>query len=217
MRIEFGRKIEKYMKAKFHRLFINNDDFTIIANNCWGTFIYKKFGIPYKTPFVNLMLFAPDYIEMVENFSFEMLENLEFIDKKESKYKDELIRLGIYKGIYPLGLLDKKYELHFLHYNSEAEAKEKWFRRLKRINKKKLIFKFSDGDLFEEDMAARFDALKFKNKVLFSASEFKDLKSVVTLEKFKGQERVHDEWKNAKKEFNVVKFINNLEEENLNV
>ena len=213
MRIEFGRKIEKYIKAKFHRLFINKDDFTIIANNCWGTFVYKQFGIPYQTPFVNLMLFAPDYIEMLENFSFEMLEKLEFIDQKDSKHKDELIRLGIFNGDYPVGLLDGKYELHFLHYRSVEDAKEKWFRRLKRINKKNLIFKFSDGDKFESAMAERFEKLPFKNKVLFSASEFPHLKSVVTLEKFRGGERVYDEWKNAKKEFNVAQFINNLKEE----
>jgi uncharacterized protein (DUF1919 family) len=213
MRIEFGRKIEKYIKAKFYRLFLQRDDFTIIANNCWGTFIYKQFGIPYKTPFVNLMLFAPDYINMLENFSLEMLERLEFIDQKESKHKDELIRLGIFNGDYPVGLLDGKYELHFLHYRSVEDAKEKWYRRLKRINPKRVIFKFSDGDKFEPEMAERFEALPFKNKILFSAKEFPQLQSVVTLEKFKGEERVYDEWKNAKKEFDVIKYLNNLKEE----
>lgn len=214
MRIEFGRKIEKFIKSKINRLFINKDDFTIIANNCWGTFMYKKFGIPYRTPFVNLMLFAPDYIEFLENFSFDILENLEFIDQKDSKHADELKRLGIFNGDYPVGLLDGKYELHFLHYRSVEDARQKWFRRLKRINKKRVIFKFSDGDKFEDSMVERFEALPFKNKVLFTAKEYPNAKSVVTLKKFLGRERVYDEWKNAsKKEFDVVKFINNLEED----
>ena len=212
MRIEIGRKIEKYVKSRINRIFLNRDDFTIIANNCWGTFIYKKYGIPYQTPFVNLMLFAPDYIDFLENFSFELLEKLEFMDQKDSKHADELKRLGIFNGDYPVGLLDGKYELHFLHYRSEADARDKWFRRLKRINKNRVIFKFSDGDKFEDSMVARFEALPFKNKVLFTAKEYPNAKSVVTLEKFKGQTRVHDEWKNASKEFDVLKFINNLEE-----
>lgn len=212
MRIEIGRKIEKYVKSRINRIFLKKDDFTIIANNCWGTFIYKKYGIPYKTPFVNLMLFAPDYIEFLENFSFALLEKLEFMDQKDSKHADELKRLGIFNGDYPVGLLDGKYELHFLHYRSEADARDKWFRRLKRINKNRVIFKFSDGDKFEDSMVARFEALPFKNKVLFTAKEYPNTKSVVTLEKFKGQTRVHDEWKNASKEFDVLKFINNLEE-----
>lgn len=120
-------------------------------------------------------------------------------------------RLGVYGQNYPLGILDNKYELHFLHYTSQEDAKEKWLRRVGRMNFDYMIFKFSDGDLFEDTMAKRFDDLPFKNKVCFSAKEFPDLKSVVTLGKFKGGERVHDEWKNSKKEFDVAKFINNLQ------
>jgi len=212
MRIEIGRKIEKYIKGKVNHLFINKDDFTIIANNCWGTFIYKKYGLSYGSPFVNLMLFAPDYIDFLENFSFELLEKLEFIDQKNSKHIDELQRLGIFNGSYPVGILDGKYELHFLHYESEADARDKWFRRLKRINRNRIIFKFSDGDKFEDSMAARFEALPFKNKVLFTAKEYSGIKSVIALEKFKGTPRVHDEWKNSSHEFNITKFINTMHE-----
>lgn len=211
MRIEIGRKIEKFIKGKFNRLRINQDDFTIISNNCWGTFIYKKFGLPYGSPFVNLFIFAPDYIELLEDFSFDILNKLSFIEHKNSKHKEEMINLNIYEEDYPIGILDNKYELHFLHYTSKEDAKNKWLRRLKKMNFDKLIFKFSDGDKFEDYMAQRFDDLNFKNKICFTAKEFKNLKSVVTIEKFKGKDRVHDEWKHAHKHFNIVKFINNLQ------
>jgi len=212
MRLEFGRNIEKYIKAKINHLYINKDDFTIISNNCWGTFIYKKYGIPYNSPFVNLVIFAPDYIDLLENFSIEILEKLSFIKHHESKHKDELIKLGIFESNYPIGILDNKYELHFIHYPSVEDAKDKWIRRIKRINLQKMIFKFSDGDKFEESMADRFDNLKFKNKICFCAQNFPSLESVITLKKFNGKGRVRDEWKNATKEFNVTKFINNLSE-----
>lgn len=218
MRIEFGRNIEKFVKSKINRLFINKDDFTIISNNCWGTFIYKKYGLAYNSPFVNLVIFAPDYIELLENFSIEILKKLSFIKHTESKHKDELIALGIYESDYPIGILDNKYELHFLHYPSAEDAEDKWLRRVKRMNLNKLVFKFSDGDLFEDSMAKRFDDLKFKNKVCFLANEYPTLKSVVTLDKFKGTARVHDEWKNSKKEFDVASYINNIHEnEDLNL
>ncbi|WP_455755659.1 DUF1919 domain-containing protein [Sulfurimonas sp.] len=210
MRIEFGRNIEKYIKSKINRLFIKEDDFTIISNNCWGTFIYKKYGLNYQSPFVNLVIFAPDYIELLENFSVNTLNNLSFIPHNESKHKDELISLGIYETAYPIGILDNKYELHFIHYPSQEDAKDKWLRRVKRMNLNKLIFKFSDGDKYENNMAKRFDDLKFKNKVCFLAKDHPELKSIVTLDKFRGQQRVRDEWKNSKKEFDVTKFINNL-------
>jgi uncharacterized protein (DUF1919 family) len=210
MRIEFIRDIERYVKGKIHGLFLKHKDFTIISNNCWGTFIYKKYGLPYNSPFVNLVIFAPDYIELLENFSLATLDKLTFISHEESKHKEELMCLGIYKHNYPIGILDKKYELHFVHYQSEADAEDKWRRRVKKINPKKMIFKFSDGDKFEEEMAERFDKLKFKNKVCFLASEHPKLQSVITLEKFRGTQRVHDEWKNSKKEIDEVKFINNI-------
>ncbi len=210
MRIEFIRNIERYIKAKINRLLINKDDFTIISNNCWGTFIYKKYALPYRSPFVNLVVFAPDYIELLENFSQEILKKLTFIEHKNSKYKEELISLEIYDENYPIGILDNKYELHFIHYATQQDAKEKWLRRVQKMNMNKLIFKFSDGDKFEINMAKRFDELKFKNKVCFLASEHKKLSSVVTLEKFRGSKRVYDEWENSAKEFDVTKFINTI-------
>ena len=218
MKIQIGRDIEKFIKSKINRLFINKNDFTIISNNCWGTFIYKKFGISYQSPFVNLVIFAPDYIDLLENFSIDLLKKISFIEHKNSKHKDELVCLGIYESDYPIGILDNKYELHFIHYPSKQDAQEKWLRRVGRINRNRLIFKFSDGDKFESSMAKRFDDLKFKNKVCFTANEFKSLDSVKTLEKFKGSKRVCDEWKNSKKEFDVTKFINEMSEnEDLNI
>ena len=212
MRIEIGRKIEKYIKGKINRLRVKQDDFTIISNNCWGTFMYKKFALPYKTPFVNLFIFAPDYIELLENFSPELLTKITFIEHEKSKHKEEMIRLNIYKENYPIGILDNKYELHFLHYQSQEDAKNKWLARLARMNFDKLIFKFSASWKFEESMAKRFDDLNFKNKICFTGKEFKGLKSVVNLQAFKGKSLVLDEWKHTeKKEFDIVNFINNLE------
>ena len=172
--------------------------------------IYKKYALPYQSLFVNLVVFAPDYINLLENFSQEVLRKLTFIEHKDSKHKEELISLGIYDSEYPIGILNDKYELHFTHYTTQQDAQEKWLRRVERMNMKKLIFKFSDGDKFEISMAKRFDLLPFKNKVCFLASEHKNLSSVVTLAKFRGTTRIHDEWKNSAKEFDVRAFINSI-------
>jgi len=217
MRIEFVRKLERYIKGRVNRLFIHNSDFTIVSNNCWGTFIYKQYALPYNSPFVNLIIFAPDYLDLLENFSIDVLKKLSFIENTQSKYKDYLISIGLGELDYPIGILDNKYEIHFLHYSSVEEAKNKWLKRIDRINLNKMIFKFSDGDLFEsngtlfnEDMVERFDNLKFKNKVAFMSKDFPKYKSVITLEKFKGENQVKDEWKHSKKEFNVTNFLNNI-------
>jgi len=211
MRIKIGRDIERYIKSRVHKFFLKQDDFTIISNNCWGTFMYKKFGLPYNSPFINLMMFGPDYIDMLENFSIDLLSQITFIEQEKSKHIDELKKLGIFGAKYPIGLLFGKYELHFLHYTTIEDAREKWFRRLKRINPKKMVFKFSDGDKFEENMAQRFDNLIFKNKVCFVSKKYPELKSMVSLKKFQNNNRVHDEWKNANKEFNALDFFNHIQ------
>ncbi len=211
MRIEFLRKLEVYIKGKINRLKINKDDFTIISNNCWGTFIYKKFGLPYQSPFVNLFMFADDYIELLENFSPEILNNLKFIDKRDSKYQKELAEDENLKDYYPIGILGGHLELHFLHYKSQEDALNKWKRRCEKINWDRLIFKFSDGDNCTYKHLERFDNLKFKNKICFTSKEYRELKSVIYLDKFKDKERVRDEWKVFHRYYDIAKLINNLE------
>jgi len=56
-----------------------------------------------------------------------------------------------------------------LHYSSEAEAAEKWNRRLKRINFNNLFFVFSPNEgEFKDSHMERFSKLPFKNKLIFS-------------------------------------------------
>ena len=158
-----------------------------------------------------MFVFAPDYIELLENFSMKILRNISFIEHKDSRHKEELISLGIYESDYPIGVLEDKYELHFLHYSTQEDAREKWLKRINRINTKKLIFKFSADYKYEDSMAQRFEKLKFKNKVCFSAKEHPELQSIVSLKKFKNHARVRDEWKYSSKEFNVTQFINEMQ------
>jgi uncharacterized protein (DUF1919 family) len=211
MRIQFIRDLEVFIKNRLNRLRIDKNNFTIISNNCWGTFIYKKFGLPYNSPFVNLFIFAPDYIKLLQNFDSINLEDISFIEKSQSKYKTECIACDIYDSSYPIGLLEEDIELHFLHYTSKEDAKEKWLRRCKKINYDRLILKFSDGDNCTDEHLEIFDELPFKNKVAFTSSPKPGLKSVVFIEKYKNAPRVQDEWKSFHKHNDNVKTINNLD------
>lgn len=211
MRIQFVRDLEVLIKTRLHRLRINKKDFTVISNNCWGTFIYKKFGLPYNSPFVNLFIFAPDYIKMLQNFYSINLEDISFIDKSQSKYKNECIECNIYEFSYPIGLLEGDIELHFLHYATIEDAKEKWLRRCKKINYDRLIIKFSDGDNCTAEHLELFDRLPFKNKVAFVSEPKPKLSCVVFIEKYKNAPRVQDEWKYFHKHYDIVKTINNLD------
>ena len=69
--------------------------------------------------------------------------------RSESKYLQgrENMRKALHP--YPVGYLEydgEEVEIEFLHYHSEAEAREKWNRRVGRINKDKIVILGSDND-----------------------------------------------------------------------
>ena len=175
---KFKKLFQKHVMKYFYRLKIKNYDFTIISNNCWGGYVYKKYGLPYNTPFVGLYLFSPDYIHLLRNFEEVILNPLTFINAEESKYKDILIDAERLNQ-YPIARLTDDIEIHFLHYASQEEAEQKWNRRVKRIKFDNLLVKFSDIYLCTDDLIYEFDTLTFKNKLCFTSKEFNDCNSVI--------------------------------------
>lgn len=204
--------IKKFIKktiGNINKIGLKNKDFTIISNNCWGGFVYQKFNLEYRTPFIGLFLYAPDYIELLENFDELISKELEFIGADKSKYKSDLIKNGTFNK-YPIGILGDNVEIHFLHYHSIEEAITKWNKRLSRINRDNMLVKFSDRDLCTDDLIYRFDRLKFKNKICFASKEFEENKSVITFKEFLGKECVENEWEYYSNYIDIKKMLNSL-------
>ena len=201
----------KKIKQFYYKKRLKKHDFTIISNNCWGTRTYQRFGLPYQSPFQSLFIYAPDYIKLLENFSIENLIIKKFITKKESKYFDELIKDDeLATTDYPIGVLVNDIELHFLHYKTAKDAKEKWDKRVQRINFNSILFKFSDGYLATDIHIKTFNQLPFKNKICFTSKEYPTLENIVYMDKFKNQNHVLLEWKYDKKYINLLKLFNSL-------
>ena len=57
---------EKYI-SRFRRKKILNIDFSIISNNCWAGWVYRRYGIEYRTPTVGLFIMPSDYIIFLKN------------------------------------------------------------------------------------------------------------------------------------------------------
>lgn len=108
---------------------------------------------------------------------------------------------------YPLALLGD-IELHFLHYKSENEAREKWERRLRRICWENLYFKFNDNDQCTYELMKEFEKLPYKSKVIFSSKNYEDLPSLVHFKSQEKQGQVGIDLKYYHKYFNVVKWLN---------
>ena len=110
---------------------INNRDFSIICNNCWAGYVYRRYGLPYLTPTVGLYFFADDYIKLCSDLKGYMTTPLEFIPYTESKYREIIEKR--HQTEVPIARLGD-IEVVFLHYKTKEEAEEKWKRRAERIN-----------------------------------------------------------------------------------
>ncbi|UOQ74425.1 DUF1919 domain-containing protein [Hymenobacter cellulosilyticus] len=144
---------------------LQNRDFTLISNDCWGAEVYKHFELPFNTPFIGLMLMAPDYIELLRNPKHYLSQPLVFQEKSRYDIINELQKT--HKHPFPVATLGDKVELQFLHYHSQQEAAEKWPRRVARINWDNLRVKFDGSkDFATPELVREFTTLPYQKLLL---------------------------------------------------
>jgi len=151
---------------KIYGHYFRQNRVTIISNDCWGGQFYRHLGLEYSTPFVGLYLYAPCFIEFVSNFDF-YIKSGHFKQIHESRYKEANEYRNSNNRTYPIGLLNNKVEIHFLHYKNWNDATEKWESRKSRINFNNLVFKFDGSkDLATPELTALFENLSFEKKIV---------------------------------------------------
>lgn len=126
--------------ARFRRKKLNNTDFTIISNNCWGGICYEYYGLQKLYPTVGMYFYAEDYVKFISKLSYYVGLEMQMITPNESKHRSSLYSKG--ETNVPVGVLDD-IEVVFLHYLNPDIAKAKWRKRVKRINWDNIIYKFS--------------------------------------------------------------------------
>ncbi len=103
-------------------------------------------------------------------------------------------------------------EIHFLHYQSEADALDKWNRRLARVNWDNLFFLFSDSEPqeFTPTLIERYEQLPFEHKLFFSSKPVPNSECTVYVRDCLGSAAVSDSTRNRKYEkyVDVVKWFN---------
>lgn len=154
----------------YFRYEVRNKKFCIISNDCWGAEIYKFLNRPFNTPFIGLMLMSPCYLKLLENPKYYL--GLPLVFKKCSKYPSlQRINAGINFPVAVLG--DTDIEIHFLHYTAIEIAKEKWDRRVKRIDWNNLFVKYDCGkDYADKEAVEKFIDFPFSNKIVFGMEDF---------------------------------------------
>lgn len=180
---------------------LTNHSMSVIASNCNGAFILHDLNEQFRSPFVNLYLEPADFVKYLQNITAYNQMELGFISTDKP---------------YPVGKL-ADITLHFMHYHSEQEAREKWQERLKRLNLDNLFIMMTDRDGCTYQNLQDFDRLPFENKVVFTHKPYPEIRSSVYIKAFENQNQVGDLFEfsgwNGKKyydQFDYVAWFNSV-------
>lgn len=191
----FDDKRYSYLRSpylKVLKLFIDEDT-TIISSNCFAGRIMQDLNMRYNSPTLGLYFMYPDYIEFLTNIKYYLTDaKIQFVEHSKYHIGDE--RRKNWKHWYPIGLLDGKVEIHFLHYYTEKEASEKWYRRACRVNFEKLLIIGMDQNLCTAKDILDFDQLPYKNKIFFTSKDVKG-NSIIYVKEFRNCNCVGDPYK----------------------
>lgn len=186
--LRFRRK--KYFNS-IHSFLGNNT--SIICSNCFGGRVIQDIGMKYNTPTVGLFIPYPDYIDFCKQLDHYLkYADLTFKSASRYAYLNDLRSNWAFE--YPIGCLDNKIEIHFLHYHSPEDAATKWQRRAKRINWDKLMVIGMDQNGCTVDDVIAFDNLQIKNKIFFSSRQIEG-DSIMYLKEFHDKGKVGDPYK----------------------
>lgn len=106
IRLKFRNKVYIPLTCRARGKKLNNTDFTIISNNCWGGTVYEAYNLPKESPTVGMFFMAEDYITFLSDLKGYINGTLEFIKPEESRWKDAPQVSGDKRfGSYPVGLL----------------------------------------------------------------------------------------------------------------
>jgi len=162
------RNFRDKLFSVYERNRLKNKAYVLVTNNCWGYELYNAIGREYNTPFVGLFLFPECYLQFLENFEYCLAADLQFTH--QSRYYPE-------EKSYPIGLINDVIEIHFLHYKSQTEAREKWQRRMSRFQQSvtsgaEIYFKLCDCEGCSSEHLKRFHALPFVHKLSIGLQYF---------------------------------------------
>jgi uncharacterized protein (DUF1919 family) len=120
-----------------------------------GGQLYRQLHLAYNTPTVGLWVHPRDYLNYIDQFEIAHKNDLKFIQGDKN---------------YPVANLSG-IEIHFMHFDSEQEAKDKYYRRLGRLNKNKMFTKIDFGKPgYTLQDIERWNQMRIPNSVAFYPS-----------------------------------------------
>jgi len=133
---------------------LENKNFSLISNYCWGAFIYRFFETEYYSPFIGTLMYDIFYDKLLQNFNYYINQPLKLQLNETQNHLE--------------GYLDDV-KLFFFYENNPKIALEKWNRRVERINYDNLFFHWGDyGNKNSGDFLEKYD---FENKLSISCDK----------------------------------------------
>ena len=155
------------LRAPIKRIGLENRDFSILANNCWGGIVSRDRRLPYNSPTCGTYFFSKDYLRFLSDPRGYLGTELEEVPFAQSVHAEEVFAKEQREPV--IGRMGDV-EVVLLHYPTFAEAKEKWDRRKARIRWDNLLVKYSDQNGFAPEDFETFRALPFRNKLFLTVN-----------------------------------------------
>lgn len=181
---------------------------TLICSNCTGGVLYHWLGLKFQSPFINLYMTNNDFISAMENF--DKFISTDIIEEYDSGKN------------YPVGIGYGGCRIHFMHYNTFQEAKQKWDERKQRIDKDNMAIWLTNfnsdnfGRVAECELVKRFNKLPFRNKLIFSGHKI-DAPNVIWLKGYNKVEHKYNIFRTQNifgkrwiDQFDYVSYLNNM-------
>lgn len=154
---------------------IRNRGASFLCPNCIGGHLFHDMGLQFRSPTVNLMLFQPDFVKFVGNMDYYLAQELRFFRHPEHEF--------------PCARLDD-ITIHFTHYQTEAEAAEKWYTRSARLDRDNLFVFLSERDGLTREEIRSLGDLKVRGLVVFTANHYPDIPYALHLPQYEADGEV---------------------------
>lgn len=163
------RKLRLYYNKQRVR---NNKDITIVCNMCLGGVLYHDYGMRFCSPFINMMIPTSHFIELLAEI--DLIADMDIIDVTPEGHR------------YPIGLLNSKWELHFMHYQTYYDAVTKWKKRCLRMDFSNIYFIMVETHSSSYSDIVAFDKLPFENKIVLSSKLYPEIKCASIIKGYDG-------------------------------
>lgn len=170
-----------------------------------GGVTYEWFGLEKLSPTVGSYFFAEDYIRFLKNIRNYLSMDLRIVSAKESRHTNILFKKG--QGSVPVGILGDV-EIVFLHYKDPIIAKEKWMRRVERINWNNLVYKFSYMNGCNDSLLDEFESIQCVKKLCFVNRATPQYQDTVVMPFLDKDGQIGDDTFYWNRHFDVVGFFN---------